>query len=300
MIEAKVIEDSISEAGARLTTLQLKYPRFIHAEAKTHRIVSQSIEEMILLTQDDGFMSDTNLSRNASSSRAIPVAKMIEQVRNNPAMPIHWGKNQSGMQARKELTGHDLQQVQNAWRVAAEHAADLAQRMLEHGAHKQVVNRILEPFQWMHVVATATEWGNFFELRDHEDAQPEIHYLARQMRAAMDASSPVPRVLDRSSAYNWHLPYISADERFERQDEPELLAKASTARCARVTALNHDGTNPVLEKDLVLFDRLVGARPLHASPTEHQGYPMRLATAQSKNFRGWRQWRERVEFDHQF
>lgn len=298
MIEAKVIEDSISEAGARLTTLQLKYPRFIHAEAKTHRIVSQSIEEMIVLTQDDGFMSDTNLSRNASSSRAIPVAKMIEEVRTNPAMPIHWGLNQPGMQAKKEQA--DWATSVSNWRFAANSAADHAEALNALGLHKQIVNRILEPFLHISVVATATEWDNFFELRAHEDAQPEIHELALQMRAAMDASSPVPRVLDRTSAYNWHLPYISADERFEHQESPELLAKASTARCARVTALNHDGTNPVLEKDLGLFDRLVGARPLHASPTEHQGYPMRLATAQSKNFRGWRQWRERVEFDHQF
>jgi thymidylate synthase ThyX len=273
MIEAKVIEDSISEAGARLTTLQLVYPRFIHAEFLTHRV----------------------LSRNASSSRAIPVAKMIEQVRTNPAMPIHWGKNQPGMQAHEELRDLDKQFVQDCWLQTASEAALFAEMMEARGAHKQLVNRILEPFQHIHVVATATEWANFFELRAHPDAQPEIHELALQMRAAMDQSEPTLRILDRTDAMNWHLPYVAMEERYFYREQPELLAKASGARCARTSYLTHDGKNPVIEKDLGLYERLVGSRPLHASPTENQGYPMRLATAQSKNFRGWRQWRERVE-----
>lgn len=279
MIEAKVIQDSISEAGARLTTLQLRYPRMIHADFMTHR----------------------DKSRNGSSSRAMPVAKLVSASLREMVGPIRWGMNQGGMQASAlNLEGEKLERAKAIWRHMAEVCAAGAIELSELGLHKQWANRPIEWFGHISLVVTATEWANFFELRDHPEAQPEIEQLAKQMRAAMDASSPVPRVLDRTSAYNWHLPYISADERFEHQEKPELLAKASTARCARVTALNHDGTNPVLEKDLGLFDRLVGARPLHASPTEHQGYPMRLATAQSKNFRGWRQWRERVEFDHQF
>ena len=47
---------------ANLWTFELTYPRYIHSEFMTHRV----------------------FSRNASSSRAIPVKRMIEQVRNNP------------------------------------------------------------------------------------------------------------------------------------------------------------------------------------------------------------------------
>ena len=150
MIEAKVILDSVSPAGKRITTLQLKYHRFIHSEFMTHRA----------------------FSRNSMSSRAVPVAKMIEQVRNDPAMPVHWGKNQPGMQARDDLTGEALINAQMAWRGAAAKAADSAQLMMDNGLAKQVANRILEPFQWMHTVVTATEWDNFFALRCHPDAQP--------------------------------------------------------------------------------------------------------------------------------
>ena len=81
MINAKIVADSMSPEGVRLTTLQLRYPRFILAEFNTHRV----------------------FSRNSSSSRAIPVKKMLEQVQTDPAMPVWWGKNQPGMQAREEL-----------------------------------------------------------------------------------------------------------------------------------------------------------------------------------------------------
>ena len=292
-ISAKIIEDSISDAGVRLTTLQLCYPRFIHAEAKTHRILSQSGEEyeQIVLTQDESLMSDRNLSRNASSSRAIPVAKMIEQVRTNPAMPIHWGLNQPGMQANEELKGEDKLRAIARWRLAAEAAANHAEVMMEIGAHKQVANRILEPFQWIHVIVTATEWDNFFELRDHPDAQPEIRALAIAMKEAFAGSRPMTL-----GEGGWHLPYVTRAERAEHfYDNVDLLLKISAARCARVSYLLHDGQEPSVEKDLALYERLVGGVPLHASPIEHQATPMASAELWSGNFRGWLQYRKLVE-----
>lgn len=263
---AKVIEDSIAPNGVRLTTLQLMYPRFIHAEVMTHRV----------------------FSRNSSSSRAIPVAKVIEQVRNNPAMPIHWGKNQPGMQANEELSGDELTRVQEGWRNAARAAADFASEMAANSAHKQVANRILEPFQHMHVIVTATEWRNFFELRAHPDAQPEIHDLALRMQRAMDASKP--RQLDDGE---WHMPYVRATERVGL--DLDVCLKISAARCARVSYLTHDGQTPSVEKDLELYERLVGSKPLHASPIEHQATPMADASHWSNNFRGWLQHRALVE-----
>jgi thymidylate synthase ThyX len=250
----------------------VRYPRFIHAEFMTHRV----------------------FSRNASSSRAIPVAKMIEQVRTDPAMPIHWGKNQPGMQAREELTGQDLEDVQDAWTRAAWLASNIAEEMAAAGAHKQVVNRILEPFQWVHVIVTATEWTNFFELRCHPDADPNMRALADAMFAVKAASKPVYRSRSRLEVDAWHLPFITAEERV-LCDDPKFLARISAARCARVSYLNHDGTSPSIPKDIELYEKLVGSRPLHASPVEHQGYPLPLATQWSKNLRGWRQHRELVE-----
>ena len=248
MITAKIIEDSISLIqNKRITTLQLMYPRFIHAELMTHRV----------------------FSRNASSSRAIPVIKMIKQVWSNPAMPVFWGKNQSGMQANDQLTGIKLKIAQGLWKTAAKIACVFAYGMVKVNLHKQIANRILEPWQHIHVVLTATEFDNWFELRAHPAAQPEIQELAVSMVNAMEASDP-----KQLKFGEWHLPYITKEERGDIDFVGILtLRKVSAARCCRVSYLKHDGTNSTLQEDLDLCDRLIGSRPLHASPFEHQGTP---------------------------
>jgi hypothetical protein len=191
MITAKVIEDSISPDDARITTLQLRYQRFIHAELMTHRA----------------------FSRCASSSRATPVAKLLNQVRLDPAMPIHWGANRPGMQAPEQLPQILVNSCKEKWIEAANAAADIAEVMaLGIGLHKQVANRILEPFTFINVIVTSTEWANFFELRDHPDAQPEMRALALEMARAKNQSTPVFRHRERDSEAAWHLPYIYPEE----------------------------------------------------------------------------------------
>lgn len=282
-ITAKIIADSISPSGQRLTTMELRYPRFIHAEAKTHRVMSIGGVEYTL-TQDAGFMSDPNLSRNASSSRAIPVEKMIQSVIDDPAMPIYWGKNQPGMQAKVELEGDEKRAAMRAWMDGMNQAVQCTQHMVAIGVHKQIANRVIEPWSHITVVVTATEWNNFLHLRDHEDAQPEIAELARCVRVELELGDPVLR-----KSGEWHLPYVGLNDWADAEvylrrgritrDMPkfpelvELLRKVSAARCARVSYLTHDGKAPDIETDLALYERLVGSSPLHASPTEHQATP---------------------------
>lgn len=261
-ISAKIICDSISREGIRLTTMLLRYPRFIHAEFMTHRV----------------------FSRNASSSRAIPIEKMIQAVIDDPAMPIYWGKNQKGMQAAQELSIDEQRVAIRAWLKGMEKAVETARQLSDLGLHKQIVNRVIEPWSHITVVVTATEWNNFLHLRDHEDAQPEIAELARQCRVELELNDPT------LLAYGeWHLPFITQGDvenvvtylqkgRITR-DMPSLaerfkvLRKVSTARCARTSYLTHDKLDPKIEDDIALYDRLVGSSPLHASPTEHQATP---------------------------
>jgi hypothetical protein len=270
-ISAKVVAMSVHNYGPLLTTLELRYPRFIHAEFMTHRM----------------------FSRNASSSRAIPVAKMIEQVRNDPAMPIHWGKNQPGMQAREE---HDAEVwasraglVSNAeaWRCAAESAVCAAFAFSEAGYHKQIVNRLLEPFQFITVIVTATEWDNFFKLRLHPDAQPEIQELARVMLEAMDKAP-----LDAVDLAEWHLPYIDMATWGESLETAQMC---SVARCARVSYLNHDNTEPNIDADVALHNRLKESG--HMSPFEHAARPVDAEVSNRfyRNYRGWISYRVFVE-----
>ena len=274
MIEAKVIADSISEDRRRITTLQVKFHRFILSEFNTHRV----------------------FSRNFSSSRAIPTAKLLEQVRNDPAMPVFWGVNQAGMQAVKELTGLERTDATTFWKSAAEDAAFRSEWLSKLGVHKQVTNRLIEPFVWVHGVVTSTEWDNFFQLRCHPDAQPEMQALAYAMRDAMMDS--IPKILKRGE---WHLPYITDNDIIAvgaidvgRSHKNGLssyaLAQVSAARCCRVSYQKHDGTNPSVAEDLTLFEKLAGQVPIHASPLEHQAMAAYF-DSKSNNFIGWFQFR---------
>ncbi len=284
-ITAEIIADSQSayaapSEGGRLTTFKLRYPRFIHAELMTHRV----------------------FSRNASSSRAIPVKRLIEDIRRDPAMPIHWGRNQPGMQAREEhdapvelhameergdfdglILYHEVAQSYTAvetWLEAMEFAILHAEAFDKAGYHKQIVNRLLEPFSHINVVLTASMLDNFFHLRRHPDAQPEIKVLADAMWEAMQASRPDELFVD-----DWHLPFVTQGDTVEMVDggngnvleiERDLmhLQRISVARCARVSYETHDGRVPTADEDLKLYDRLVGSAPLHASPAEHQATPL--------------------------
>lgn len=254
-IRAQIIADSVSAEGHRLTTFQLRYPRFVHAELMTHRL----------------------FSRNASSSRAIPVKKMIEDLRRDPAVPIHWGANQPGMQARAELDDEAKAGCQGIWLQTMEHTIDKVEMLVAAGLHKQVANRLLEPWGHINVVLTATQWANWFALRDHPDALPEIAALAGAMRQCQERSEPV-----FLNPGQWHLPYIrpeDADAILDHHDDEigdhllETMKKVSVARCARVSYLTHEGKPTSIEKDLVLYYDLVGSAPLHASPAEHQATP---------------------------
>lgn len=218
----------------------------------------------------NGIVVHNCFSRNSASSRAIPVAKIIEQVENNPAMPIHWGKNQPGMQAKQELSGVQKEEVYESWIASAKEAASRAKIMNMTGAHKQIVNRILEPYQIMKVLVTATEWQNFFHLRDHEDAQPEIKELAVQIKKAMQESVP-----DKLECGMWHLPYIvtkfeQGEQTYWLDAETEVsLEDAQKVSCSACAQVSYRKLDTSLEKAKEIYKKLVESEPVHASSFEH-------------------------------
>jgi thymidylate synthase ThyX len=266
-IKAEVIKDSISTTGMRITTLKLTYPRFIHSEFLTHRM----------------------FSRNSSSSRAVPIHKLIDMVEHDPVIPSHWGKNQKGMQAEHEVDMFTKEKAVIIWLNACKSAVHYAKQLDELNIHKQVVNRLLEPFSHIQTVVTATEWENFFKLRLHKDAQPEIQQLAKAMKEALDSSDP-----DLLRKGEWHLPFIykGLDELSFYSFE-ECLA-ISVARCARVSYFLRDGQLSTVDKDIELCKRLSSSDPKHLSPFEHVAVNME-DDQRYANFRGWKQLRAFVE-----
>lgn len=274
---AKVLADSVSSHGYRLTTMEVRYPRLIHAEFMTHRV----------------------FSRNTASSRAIPIKKQIEIIETDPFVPTYWGANQSGMQAEQELSPADADKARAIWLAARDdavkHAREL-QEIGESGVHKQLTNRILEPFMWHVVIVTATEWDNFFALRANASAQPEIRKAAELMRQALADSTP-----QTLGDGEWHLPLIQPDERdgdFEKTAEARAI---SAARCARVSYLTHDGRRDK-EADLTLYHRLISEG--HMSPLEHVARPLtneELKQGEWRgNFRGWLQLRKTMPHEDNF
>jgi len=268
----KLIQYSESQDGVSLATMELVYPRFIHSEFMTHRV----------------------FSRNAASSRAIPIKSMMEQVCNDPAMPTYWGLNKAGMQAGDKHSSTPT--CAYAWKQAAKRAVESAKELDALGLHKQLVNRVLEPFQWMKTVVTSTDWDNFFDLRCHPDAQPEIQDLAIMMKAALLESKPVQVAQDE-----WHVPYVDRIRMHSNrlayftgdlEVTKDQALRISASCCAQVSYRNLDDS---LDKAIKIYDRLIGSKPAHASPFEHQATPQVAGYIRSGNLRGWKQYRKTLK-----
>jgi len=246
---AKIICDSVSPAGHRLTTFECVFPRIVLAEVNTHR----------------------DKSRNSASSRAIPIEKMIARVLEDPYVPTHWGKNQKGMQASEDVDGFIREACKLHWQSARDSAVQWAKILCEEGIHKQITNRLLEPFMWHTALVTGTEWSNFFNLRDNKDAHPDFRDLAHAMRERYRHNIP-----SQVRPNQWHTPLIHPTEwesvcDNENQEDWISTCKISVGRCARVSYLTHDGKRDP-QADVGLCDRLLSSG--HMSPFEHVARPM--------------------------
>jgi thymidylate synthase ThyX len=278
----------VNPSGNRITTFVLEFPRWILAELNTHR----------------------TFSRNTASSRAIPVEKMIKMAQENPAMPVFWGKNQSGMQSNVELVGEELIRAKAAWLMARDSAVESAKELMACGMHKQYANRTIENFLYVKSILTGTDFENFLSLRAHEDTQPEFQDLAYKMLDLYQSNVP-----NKLKEDEWHIPFgdnldhkriwkMVQESTHEKtpygvevfngthfNDENlfrETAIKISTARCARVSYLNFEGKDDYT-KDIELHDILKNSG--HWSPFEHCA--MALSTNEySGNFKGWKQYRK--------
>lgn len=260
--KCRIEADSIAPTGERLTTFVVRFPRVILAEFNTHRV----------------------LSRNASSSRAIPVSRRITEVLTDPFLPALTVKG-AGMVSNDTVDDATQREWENDVRELRDTACRFAQKWADRG-HKQHVNRYLEPWAWVDVVASGTDWNGFFALRCHKDAQPEFQTIAEMMRDALRTHYPDPVEIG-----GWHLPFTSAHD---RATEPiERLHALSVGRLRRVSYANHDGTFTP-DKDVAGYQALIDAAPAHASPFEHVATPAMNADTVRGNFRGWHQLRHRI------
>jgi hypothetical protein len=261
-IKAITLADSISPNNHRISTFELTFPRSILAEYNTHRIVV----------------------RSAASSRAIPFSKMLQRIKEDPFVPNFWTKNQKGMDASEIITNQDeIVQARQDWLAARDSAIEHAEKMSKRSLHKQVVNRLLEPWMWVTIITTGTEWDNLFYLRVSKKAEPHFLMLALALYNARKDS--IPKKVDFGG---WHAPLIFPDEVISENDLPKI----SIARCARTSYLTHLGVRD-LQEDLNLFGRL--ERDFHMAPFEHAATPSSsFNNPKSKQYLGWVPYRSNV------
>tara|TARA_R110002072_G_scaffold26966_20_gene88480 strand:+ start:1461 stop:2306 length:846 start_codon:yes stop_codon:yes gene_type:complete len=269
---ARMIKDSISPEGIRLPTMVIRNPRIIHSEFMTHRV----------------------FSRNASSSRAIPLKTARRSIRQDPAYPASWGANQKGMQAGADLQGWRLGLTKATWDFHRHMSLFCSWLTEKAGAHKQIGNRLTEAHSHIELVVTSTSWANWEALRDHPDADPTIKLTAEAILNCMANSTP--KLLQPGE---WHLPFVMDYEiRDQGIEEAKIM---SVARCARVSYGLHDGSRADYVNDLRLYQQLIGT-PVHASPFEHQATPDKKWASKNRwakpelhgNLHGWVQLRKTI------
>ena len=244
-------------------------------------------------------------SKNTASSRAIPITKTIQMVMDNPFVPFHWGKNQSGMQAHEVLGDWQERACRKKWVEASQNAALVANSLDVSGLHKQIANRVLEPYMFTTLILSCTSFKHFELLRTNEMAEPHFQHLAKLMVSARSESLP-----EALKPGEWHLPLIYDEDRSKLNLSD--LKKVSTARCAAVSYVRHNEVKDY-EKDFALYERLTTGG--HWSPTEHVATPyakravlpkvnwetvsqVHHISLQCGNFKGWKQ--HRKEFETEF
>lgn len=305
---AKVVLDSINPDRQRLISVLATYPRFIHAEIMTHR----------------------DRARNAASSRAIPwktkrkklvnesdaeyAANMAEgglptlttncmyrMISEDPVIPMKWGAEQSGMQTGGEIAEELRPKAQAIWLNAMKNALASADELATLGVHKSLCNRLTEPWMWITVLMTATEWKNFFRLRCHPDAEIHFQKIAGMIRYEIARSTAT-----RLNFFEWHTPFVDNEEKKEIEGAHrsgalivpvemtalDCIKRISAGRCARLSYLTHEGKRD-WGLDIALATKLI-VRPddvIHASPLEHVARSADKS-CRSGPYRGWFQYRK--------
>lgn len=298
MFKAKVVLDSIGPNDKRLISVEATYPRFIHSELLTHRDRERNSASSRAISWRKARKDDGNMNGKVAydfDGIALTENCMMGMIISDPVIPIYLGKEQVGMQSGEELSGADREETVKDIIEMRDFCLKVCDRMAKRGLHKSIVNRYVEPWMWITVLMTATEWKNFFRLRCHPDAEKHFQKIAGMIRDEIEKSVP-----QRLKAGEWHLPYINDEDwlynNFHELDGESITDKmklVSAGRCARLSYLTHDGRRD-LREDSKLAQRLIVRTDdvIHASPLGHVGEASDDPLLRSGPFRGWKQFRK--------
>ena len=323
---AKVVLDSIGPNGKRLISVEATYWRAIHAEIMTHRdrarnAASSRAIPFIRYTKCDycggmGITPDGQCPKCQGSKEGSMVPNCTySKILNDPFMPEFIGSEQKGMQSGEDLTDPKREQAVALINKMRNYSLECCKHLFDLGVHKSIINRYLEPWSYITIIMTATEWKNFFRLRVHPKAEKHFNKLAKEIQDAIAASTPTPL-----KSGEWHMPYLRQEERelmlnpyipectkvlggtdhdWWGKDIIQIMKKVSAARCARLSYLTHDGVCSVKD-DLRIFETLIEPKhadgtlddTIHSSPLEHVAQASSRSDLRSGPFLGWKQFRK--------
>ena len=277
-INAIVVADSINQQGDRLTSLLITFPRILLSEVNTHRM----------------------LSKNTSSSRAIPFHKMVESVKNDPFIPIAWQKHHKGMQGN-EYFKNPVNLIED-WIKARDSAIFISKDLHDgSGVTKQLCNRLLEPFMWTTMLITGSKegWENFFNLRcpqykihqgtykskkealqhglsngelknwsdldwlQNNEGHAEIHIMTLSEAIYDSIQESNPKVLQEG---DWHIPMISDLESLKLSTDDQIKLSVGRAANTSYTVVG-DGKELTLEQAIKIHNKCKELN--HSSVFEH-------------------------------
>lgn len=265
--EVEIIEHTRTEASAELITVASRHPRMIHADSMTYR----------------------GMSRNASSSRAIPTKRMNRFIAADPVRLVYYGQERPGMVATEQIPPERIARAKSLIDTHRDQSLKLVNDLADLGLHKQAANRYAEPHAWINVLWTGNleTWLNVFAQRitGYGDWKAQPEYVWECVKIARLIRKSEPRCIDVGQ---WHVPFVSDLER--DQFSPELFLRLSVARSCRISLKTFDDKVASVEDDLATYTKLLTND--HWSPFEHQGQALAYKDDRSGNFRGYRQLRQ--------
>lgn len=240
----RLLKHSITPTGREAITFLSTYELgIIHKQVMTHR-----------------------WSRNGGSARAVPLKKRLDKIARDPAMPLHLGRNRSGMQR----TAEEVENAAEFDREIRERYYDTAawcERMSEkYGAHKEIIARYVEPWDWITVIQTMSreQLLHAFSQRCSPHATTNHQRLAVTMARLYRQSVP-----QRLEPGQWHVAFWDGEPPAGNRNEPSVSVPLtwSVARCAWVSydAPDREAT---FERAKIRHDACRDDR--HPTPFEHQ------------------------------
>lgn len=280
MYQAKVILDSVATNGARLITMELLYPFIVHYDALTHRGLGKSDE--------DQYQQWLEFSRNSASNRGMPTNIVLDTIINSPFIP-RFRYNTSTMFPGEYFSDEDQSEAEKIWLRMLDNIIQGYHELTALGAHKQWKNKLFVPWQHITTVITANDemWYHFFSLRNHENAQDELHTIAALAQTTLEQRNIAKQ---RLHIGEWHLPYVIFNSEFKDLDL-ETKKRISVAKCANTSFMRQNEDRDV-QYYLEIYNRLLYSIPPHGSPFEHVAQVAEANYVRSGNFVGFYQYRK--------